>query len=590
MLPKILLLFHMVLLCILSWQTSLNRTEVGHLGASVYFYETFRFDVFHVNPPLTRMIVGLPIRLLGPEYSWKSYSPRPQDRSEWGLGNAFILANTPEKIHRCIFLARCSLIPILLLGGYFGYRLANEIFGPLSGVLFLIFWTFSPLILGWGATICPDVCAASIGIIGIYTFRQWLQSPSWWHATIAGLCLGLMVLTKLTWLTAFPLWLILWLIWIIPHYIVRRKIKPDESTDEKHPIASWQQMVCIFLIAIYTINMGYTFDGSFRFLREYQFISQTLSGIKDKEFSWSTAAGNRFSENIFGYIPVPFPAELVQGIDTQRWDFERGIESYLCGEYSQHGWWNYYLYVVVLKEPAGGLCLAALTVILFIFFRKYRVNWRDEVLIIVPLISLFFIVSSQTGFSLHPRYLIPMLPLMYLWMSRLGRSFSKFFRPVPIFATLLLVWFVSSSMYYYPHSISYFNEIAGGPQLAPKYLLGSNIDWGQNAYFLKHWCATHSEANPIRIAYFCAESPERLGIKGVQQIKNPLESGWYAIGVHELYSSSGRYQPFQKITPVDSVGYSIYIYHLSESDIAAMKEGTMNSGDGKDVIHTGGER
>ncbi|MDR1493374.1 MAG: hypothetical protein LBT05_11730 [Planctomycetaceae bacterium] len=53
---------------ILSYSNSLNRNETGYIGASVYFYEAFRYDVFHVNPPLTRYIVGLPILLSTPQY------------------------------------------------------------------------------------------------------------------------------------------------------------------------------------------------------------------------------------------------------------------------------------------------------------------------------------------------------------------------------------------------------------------------------------------------------------------------------------------------------------------------------------------
>jgi hypothetical protein len=62
----ILLLCFLIL--ILSYSNSLNRNETGYIGASVYFYEAFRYDVFHVNPPLTRYIVGLPILLSTPQY------------------------------------------------------------------------------------------------------------------------------------------------------------------------------------------------------------------------------------------------------------------------------------------------------------------------------------------------------------------------------------------------------------------------------------------------------------------------------------------------------------------------------------------
>lgn len=106
MVPVSIFTAGVLLLCVLALCTSPNRTEVGHLGSAVYFYETFRFDVFHVNPTLTRMIAGLPIWLAGPQYDWKSYSPRPQDQSEWRLGDAFIHANTSDNIRRYIFLAR----------------------------------------------------------------------------------------------------------------------------------------------------------------------------------------------------------------------------------------------------------------------------------------------------------------------------------------------------------------------------------------------------------------------------------------------------------------------------------------------------
>jgi hypothetical protein len=44
---------------------------------------------------------------------------------------------------------------------------------------------------------------------------------------------------------------------------------------------------------------------------------------------------------------------------------------------------------------------------------------------------------------------------------------------------------IGSSLYYFPHSMSHFNELIGGAKNPPKHLLGSNIDWGQNSYFLQ---------------------------------------------------------------------------------------------------------
>jgi hypothetical protein len=101
----LLLIVQALLLVGLSWSTSPNRTEIRHLGASVYFGHTGKFDVFHVNPPLVRIIVGMPIALFcNSKYDWSSYSPRPQDRCEWQLGNAFVAANELDDLRLYVFL------------------------------------------------------------------------------------------------------------------------------------------------------------------------------------------------------------------------------------------------------------------------------------------------------------------------------------------------------------------------------------------------------------------------------------------------------------------------------------------------------
>ena len=558
----LLLMIQSHLFAALSWRTSLNRTESGHIGASIYLYKTFRFDVFHVNPPLTRTTVGLPILLSSPKYDWKSYSPRPQDRSEWGIGNSFINANTPGKIHWITFWTRCSLIPIILLGSWFGYRFASELYGQTAGIIFLVLWTFSPLVLAWGATICPDVSAASLGIIGVYTFWRYLKTPTWGKAIIAGICLGLLLLTKMTWIIAFPLWILIWFIWTIPFYIKRN---PNII------IPGWKQLAVILLIGVYMINMGYVFDGSFRLLKDYKFISYSLTGRDINDKSHAVVTGNRFENSWLGYVPVPLPGEFVQGIDTQKLDFERGIESYLRGQYSEHGWWHYYAYTILIKEPLGILCLGLLTIIATVFLTQYNASWRNEMVVILPGLMFFVFVSSQDGFSLHSRYIIPALPFAYIWISKLGQSFTKKQHLLSTVTIFLLIWMVGSSLYYFPHSMSYFNELVGGPKNGPKHLLGSNVDWGQNSYFLQKWYNKHPEARPIKIAYSSTESLDRLGIKDNQQPPKEPEPGWFALGVNEIYSSSKQYEYFKRFEPVDMVGYSIYIYHITPEEANSVR-------------------
>ena len=538
-----------VLLIALCWQTSVNRTEVGHLGASTYLYKTFRFDVFHVNPPLTRYFTGAAIGLTFPEYDWKSYSPRPQDRSEWGLGNTFIKTNSPKKIRWCVFLARCSLIPLIMLGSWFGWRLASEIYGKAAGYIFLTLWTFTPLVLGWGLTICPDVVAASLGIVAIYFFRRWLHAPVWWNALLTGITVGLLPLAKLTWIVAFPIWIVIWLI--------RGNFKPQSK-----------QFVAMVFLALYVINVGYAFDGSFKLLKDHKFISQTLTANEFTQKGQMPKLGNRFENSFLGYVPVPLPADFVQGFDTQRYDFERGIESYFRGQYSPHGWWYYYLYLLGVKEPLGVWILLAITVVVTCCCRTCNASIGDELLLVIPAVTLLVLISSQTGFSLHPRYIILILPFVYLWISKLGRVFEKKNRFPKVVIIGLLGWVVVSSLLWFPHSMSYFNELVRSPwhgryfsKENPPPLLGSNIDWGQNVYFLKKWYDKNLDKCLLFVDYTCSESLDRLGMK-TAPIPLDRATGWYAIGVNELFGSSKKYEDFQMRVPEEIIGYGIYVYHI----------------------------
>ncbi|MDR0610887.1 MAG: glycosyltransferase family 39 protein, partial [Planctomycetaceae bacterium] len=493
----LLLIVQALLLGYLSWNTSPNRTEIGHLGATVYFWHTGKFDVFHVNPPLVRMVAGMPIALFcNPKYDWNSYSPRPQDRCEWQLGNAFVAANTFEYLQCYVFLARIFCIPLVLLGGYVGFRFATELYGESSGVVFLILWTFSPLILGWGATICPDVAATSIGIVGLYTFWHWLKFPTWRKTIVAGICLGLMPLTKMSWVIAPPIWLLLWILWRWCFFVLKIEMK------DQPPL---RQLIVIMLLALYTINVCYCLDNSFKLLNQYQFISGTLTKTNVTR-NTPIKPDNRFKNSWIGYIPVPFPAEFVQGIDTQKRDFERGLDSYVNGTWSEHGWRRYYCYVLMLKEPLGIWCLAGLALFATIFYRYRPLNsaWYHEMIVLLPMFIVFGFISSQNGFSIHPRYIIPVLPFLYIFISKTAQSLfpKKLPQRKPLFVFLTtgcLVWVVVSSLWFYPHSMSYFNELAGKPQNWSKYLLGSNIDWGQDFYELKKYCEKHSEMKPLFI-------------------------------------------------------------------------------------------
>jgi len=85
----------------------------------------------------------------------------------------------------------------------------------------------------------------------------------------------------------------------------------------------------IVLVSV-VINMGYSFEGSFKRLERLSVFSRwRLTGEQTLD---DVPAGRRNSfcrPHGWDSFHVPLPANYIQGIDTQRLDFERGMKSYV---------------------------------------------------------------------------------------------------------------------------------------------------------------------------------------------------------------------------------------------------------------------
>ncbi|MDR2642786.1 MAG: hypothetical protein LBC74_08320, partial [Planctomycetaceae bacterium] len=103
-----------------------------------------------------------------------------------------------------------------------------------------------------------------------------------------------------------------------------------------------------------------------------------------------------------------------------------------------------------------------------------------------------------------------------------------------------------------------------------RHLLDSNIDWGQDLFYLERWCASHPEVTEIKVAYWGSYPLEltKLPSKEMPSV-NDLQSGWYALSVNYIYDKEKQYRYFLKFEPVAMAGYSIYIYHLTPDDITS---------------------
>jgi hypothetical protein len=584
--------------------------EVANLPAGVSYWQLGSFDVNTVNPPLSRLIAGLPAAVMGAELDWASYRSGPGERPEWSMAEPFIKANA-EHWPSYFVAGRFALLPLVLLGGYVCHAWARELYGQWAGFFALCLWAFSPEILGWGPTIMADVSAAALGVLAGYCFWKWLREPLWPRTLLAGLTLGLVELTKMTWVVLFPLWPALWLAWA--GHRRRELISKD-----------WRQqgiqMVVILLVGVYIVNLGYLFEGSFRQLENYTFVSRTLAGAD--ALSEDGPGGNRFTGTWLGRAPVPLPRNYLSGMDLQKLDFEQGMPSYLNGEWKDGGWWYYYLVCAALRVPLGTWALGFLALGVTIWSIKalrvesqalepddhsghtsgvgtpenrvsggiasaYWAGWHHELVLLAPAAVIFVFASSQTGFSHTFRYVLPCFPFLFVWISKVAKSFDVSHWSVALCAGLALLWSVTSSLSVYPHSMSYFNELAGGPRNGHRYLL--DINGGQDVWYLKEWYDAHPDARPLHavihsiidLKYFGITTQDvptgpggalDLSRQSLEELRRlGPQPGWYAMSVYRLHDDNCQYDYFLRyFHPVQMIGYSIYIYWITpeEADCA----------------------
>lgn len=578
-----ILVVHVFLVLRLSFCYSAVSQEQSHLAAGVNHLLYQKFDLYRVNPPLVRSLAAIPVVCCDHHVDQSRYSYNPLKRAEYNVGSDFAKANG-EQIIDLLISARMVIIFFYVFGGVICFVFSAEVYNSrMAGCLSLLLWCNTPIILGNSATIMSDVPAAAMGISVIFFFCRWLKFPGWKLSMIVGIALGLAELCKFTLLIFYPLLPIIWIIYRL-----------TEKKTSHFSMSHWGQqglmLTFILSLSVSIINFGYCFEGSCKLLEDYRFQTTMFSGYSSLEEIPSEGA-NRFTGSLIGKFPIPLPANMVQGIDTQRLDFERGLKSYLHGEWKHTGWWYYYLYALIIKIPLGTWILFILTVtVTTIYGKRYNASWRDEMIIIVPTgIVLFVFVSSQTGFSVHSRYIIPALPFFFIWTGKITQVFyvSNFTIKKKMVAgttMVALLWACYSSLWIYPHSLSYFNELIGGPINGGEHLLDSNIDWGQDLFYLQDWLNSHPEISLSGLAYYGIFSKELIGIPEVAkppsvlmkvglnsnetrlQIPFKLKPGWYALSVNHLYSRNHQYQYFLNFEPVAMAGYSIYIYHITHDD------------------------
>ncbi len=444
--------------------------EPALLASGVYHWEQGRFEPYNVNPPLVRMMAAVPTLLLGHDTLWPRIDMRPAAHSEFRFGKAFVDANL-TRTTMLIRAGRVMCIPFFVLGAYCCFQWARRVSGQsLGGFIALTLWCTDPTVIAHAALLTNDVPAAAASLLTCYLFVRWTDTFEVNLAILAGLALGLSISCKFSCILlvaiCFPLCLLGY----------RNILKTQDRLRPGSKVLAG--CITAMLVSVLVVNISYCFEGVFRPIEKFEFVSQAFAGEK--------IPGNKFKEILPSYTPVPFPENFLLGIDKQKKDLEEfPLDSYLHGEWKHGGWWYYYIYGILVKWNVLTLLLALASIVSMIqvvvdsrsALRKHIVDIQA---LICGTVGFIVAVSSQQEFNIHFRYVLPAFGFIFVVIgSTVGRDncLSPIIKALSLpFAALALTLTISNV-----DPLSYFNCLSGGSENGYRHMQGSSFHWGQDA-------------------------------------------------------------------------------------------------------------
>ncbi len=636
--------------------------EVVHMPAGITYWQKGTFRLYHHNPPLVKLLAALPVLwanpTMGPVYSqdsWQSPDPSPAT-----FAHSFAFMNA-DRYFELFKLARLPMPLFSIVGGLAVFAWSRRLYGTLGGLLSLTLWVFCPNILAHARLVTSDVGSTALGVTATYVF--WRVSAS---AEVAlGDCRGgysrAYAVNQVH--HAFALCRVA--------VALAREAGARESESGvavAHPRAFGHGFIIVFL-SIATIDAGYFFEGVGIPLGEFEVGSRALTrpvtpGMRrphsKNELLEATRQFrvNRLRGTWLGKIPCPLPEHYVLGFDEQKIETEgiplrffKAIHSpdgaarvrmvaqeqdvpesstdlkgaypvYLNGDLKRTGWWYYYFLTLIYKVPEGTWLLVILSLATLRFVSRSNALWADEITLWTVPIVIFFSMSFLTDINLGLRYVLAILPYLFISTGRLVPWALALSGTRKWVTTTLIAGSVGStiaaSLWIYPDYLAYFNWASGGPDEKPARLIDSNLDWGQDLVALQKWWKETIPGQPIGLAYFGQINPSIFKLRGdsfdwflppvkpgtahqTAQPPNPsligpakkLTPGYYAVSVTLLYGLPWRlYDPvsliepkaawgpawnvseedafwyFRQFTPIRRIGHSIYIYHLTADHVA----------------------
>ncbi|MGH7198527.1 MAG: glycosyltransferase family 39 protein [Candidatus Omnitrophota bacterium] len=433
-------------------------------------------------------------------------------------------------------VARLVTTLFSLVLGFYVYRWSSRLYGPAAGVFSLFLYVFSPNILAHSHLITSDLYAALMITLSLYTFWKFLNEGGWKRALVSAVMLGLCQLSKYTGLLLYPVFLLI---------ALARAVAGGWRPGYFISFCKWT--LFFGLVSVLVINAGFFFNG-------------TLLPWGDFHFKSSLLASLQSASQALGMIRVPVPHAYLDGLDQVLHRERTGEYTwsvYLLGKLAEegHGFPGYFFYAYFFKETIAAQIFLCWAAGVYLRRRKEFQFMKNEAFLVMPvllfLIYFNFFFNTQTGV----RFMLMIFPLLYVFCGSLFKEFGPMSRKRAAVIVCLTGYLMISTLSYYPHFLSYFNEWVWDRKKAYKILADSNIDWHQSRLYLKKYKKEHPEA---------VFGPANRVSGTIVVSANSL------VGVNNDDALAWLRENFE---PKDHIAYTYLVYEVSPDDLERIRKG-----------------
>jgi len=506
--------------------------EVFDLTRGYSFWMTGDFRVAPPHPPLPALLATLP------PVAARAELP-PLDSKLWVETRSHQLAwsffySSGNDVMRMLTRARSMIAALSVVLGLGIFIVSRHLFGVAGGLVSLTVYTFSPTLLAHARLVTTDFTVSAFFLFTV-AFTWWaFHRISPVSLTLCSLSLAGLFTSKLTSILVLPMVAAMLLLRMLSRRPTRVALFRCRGLlrSPRHKMAG--------LAVVLAVQGVVTFAGIW-----------AVYGFRYSAFHTAVTGNERFVlnaqerfEDPWPYLcesqPVVgtcvrlcrrmklFPELYLYSIAMAGKQAQRRV-AFLNGEHALKGFSAFFPYCFLYKTPLPLLLLLGCALVGCVAaWRKSAGASRRRTLEFWRRVAhgayrtapfwLLLVVYWATAFRSHlnigNRHILPTHPPLVVLAGAsacLLRHRSRLTRGlVPV----LLLCFAIGSLSVYPHYLSYFNLIAGGPRNGHKHLVDSSLDWGQDLLNLKLWLDRNAtDDEPVFLSYFGNAPPSYYGIK-----------------------------------------------------------------------------